>query len=126
MGVGRSVVLNIVHSNRKVQSTRIHRMNLEIEMVIKHIHLKVPIPIDIDPFNNFSVKLQYLGIPVYLDIKITKIGIVIMNEWQLNCVGTEDLSEVMHSVMSLNVVFCCLWLDQLAMHSDQTTFDGYN
>ena len=101
-------------------------MNLEIEMVIKHIHLKVPIPIDIDPFNNFSVKLQYLGIPVYLDIKITKIGIVIMNEWQLNCVGTEDLSEVMHSVMSLNVVFCCLWLDQLAMHSDQTTFDGYN
>ena len=49
-----------------------------------------------------------------------------MNEWQLNCVGTEDLSEVMHSVMSLNVVFCCLWLDQLAMHSDQTTFDGYN
>ena len=126
MGVGRSVVLNIVHSNRKVQSTRIHRMNLEIEMVIKHIHLKVPIPIDIDPFNNFSVKLQYLGIPVYLDIKITKIGIVIMNEWQLNCVGTEDLSEVMHFVMSLNVVFCCLWLDQLAMHSDQTTFDGYN
>ena len=126
MGVGRSVVLNIVHSNRKVQSTRIHRMNLEIEMVIKHIHLKVPIPIDIDPFNNFSVKLQYLGIPVYLDIKITKIGIVIMNEWQLNCVGTEDLSEVMHSVMSLNVVFCCLWLHQLAMHSDQTTFDGYN
>ena len=126
MGVGRLVVLNIVHSNRKVQSTRIHRMNLEIEMVIKHIHLKVPIPIDIDPFNNFSVKLQYLGIPVYLDIKITKIGIVIMNEWQLNCVGTEDLSEVMHSVMSLNVVFCCLWLDQLAMHSDQTTFDGYN
>ena len=71
MGVGRSVVLYIVHSNRKVQSTRIHRMNLEIEMVIKHIHLKVPIPIDIDPFNNFSVKLQYLGIPIYLDIKIT-------------------------------------------------------
>lgn len=120
------VVLNIVHSNRKVQSTRIHRMNLEIEMVMKHIQLKASIPIDIDPFNNFSVKLQYLGIPVYLDIKITKIGIVIMNEWQLNCVGTEDLSEVMHSVMSLNVVFCCLWLDQLAMHSDQTTFDGYN
>ena len=126
MGVGRSVVLNIVHSNRKVQSTRIHRMNLEIEMVMKHIQWKASIPIDIDPFNNFSVKLQYLGIPVYLDIKITKIGIVIMNEWQLNCVGTEDLSEVMHSVMSLNVVFCCLWLDQLAMHSDQTTFDGYN
>lgn len=49
-----------------------------------------------------------------------------MNEWQLNSVGTEDLSEVMHSVMSLNVVFGCLWLDQEAMHSDQTTFDGYN
>ena len=41
---------------------------------MKHIQLKVSIPIDIDPFNNFSVKLQYLGIPVYLDIKITKLG----------------------------------------------------
>ena len=61
-----------------------------------------------------------------MDIKITKLGLVLMNEWQLNSVGTEDLSEVMHSVMSLNVVFGCLWLDQEAMHSDQTTFDGYN
>ena len=48
-----------------------------------------------------------------------------MNEWQLNSVGTEDLSEVIHSVMSLNVLFGCLCLDQEAMHSDQTTFDGY-
>ena len=49
-------------------------MNLEIEMVMKHIQWKASIPIDIDPFNNFSVKLQYLGIPVYLDIEITKLG----------------------------------------------------
>ena len=46
MGVGRLVVLNIVHSYREVQSTRIQCMNLEIDMVIKHIQLKVPVYID--------------------------------------------------------------------------------
>ena len=41
-----------------------------------------------------------------------------MNEWQFNIVGTEDLSEVMHSVMSLNVVFGCLWLDHAFRSND--------